>query len=1031
MLGECDLTEKSNAKAKTLSGGQKRKLQLAISFVGGSKVCCIDEASSGLDPLSRRNIWNIIQTGRSRRTILVTTHFLDEADVLADHIAILYKSKLVCEGPGTSLKSRFGGEYIVRSDPTEDDDPMIWRTPNSAQATRKVLELEAVTGDTFDVVFPTLEQVFLKVTSDSIYETERNGDGEEDIVSEKILGPDGSNAQDVDLHLDISRSIGVPRQVFTLFRKRYTLLLHKSGWLSYGVNLIIPIIIAAVLAKFLPDFPSLQTCATNFEIMRSSTLAAGSEFAPLDPYNSDGFYSYGSEPVALLGPRSAFTGPAQDQLYIQGMSPYISMSGTATSAGAIDKQVLDSRGFKGDPDGIVSTITNSSRSFSGFGIWSPTPDNAVLFYDVPEYTSDNYVQAFSLITNRLANASTTRGTARLSSANIRTFTYPESNVHFMSLPIAVLIGLAFIASASIAVIYPAFEKINRVRALHYCNGVSPFALWLGYLLFDMQFIIIQSIVVWAAAFSGSLSRLYFESSYIFGVFILFGIATYLGTYLVSLFVKKAAFAIAAGLHILLYVLYLVGYVVNQSAGDPENQHRTYSLLQYLLGLTSPGANLARALFVSMNAFDVLCGKYGDDESPPFSYHRYGSVYANLLIQIAFLISMLVIYEYGSADWFRRNVLRRGAPARLHYTVDSGQTRASVDEQEKNGRTTGRGQSKLLDVSKVSKSFGRVFATENISFDISSKETLALLGGNGAGKTTMINLIRGELKPDFGNIELNGISVLRYPHKARIHMGVCPQDDAVDNLTVRQTLNFYASVKGLKNVSGNVDKVLNALKITSYERLRVKALSGGTKRKLSVAIALLGNPRVLLLDEPSTGQDAGAKRILWKMLQDISADRAILLTTHSMEEAEALATDVAIMGTRMLATGTLGSLQEEHGGLYSVRAVRTPEASGEVVERMVNRFFGGQVVNYADRHGQVSFNLPHDKKALGRILKTMEALKGDVIEEGGSDNSAGGSSQARAASGVRVLQEYTVNGPTLEEVFMNVARERTTTTGGGV
>ena len=104
---------------------------------------------------------------------------------------------------------------------------------------------------------------------------------------------------------------------------------------------------------------------------------------------------------------------------------------------------------------------------------------------------------------------------------------------------------------------------------------------------------------------------------------------------------------------------------------------------------------------------------------------------------------------------------------------------------------------------------------------------------------MINLIRGELKPDFGQIMLDGINVLRHPQQARVHMGVCPQDDAVDNLTVRQTLGFYASVKGLKNIAGNVDKVMNALNITIYEDVMVKALSGGTKRKLSVAIALLG------------------------------------------------------------------------------------------------------------------------------------------------------------------------------------------------
>lgn len=118
-----------------------------------------------------------------------------------------------------------------------------------------------------------------------------------------------------------------------------------------------------------------------------------------------------------------------------------------------------------------------------------------------------------------------------------------------------------------------------------------------------------------------------------------------------------------------------------------------------------------------------------------------------------------------------------------------------------------------------------------------------------GKTTVINMIRGELKPDLGDICLDGVSVLKNPHKARLQMGVCPQDDAIDNLTVRQTLKFYATVKGLKDVSGNVDRVLAALNIAAYDEVSVKGLSGGTLRKLSVAIALLGKAFSQLLNIP--------------------------------------------------------------------------------------------------------------------------------------------------------------------------------------
>ncbi|KAF4964875.1 hypothetical protein F66182_18050, partial [Fusarium sp. NRRL 66182] len=158
------------------------------------------------------------------------------------------------------------------------------------------------------------------------------------------------------------------------------------------------------------------------------------------------------------------------------------------------------------------------------------------------------------------------------------------------------------------------------------------------------------------------------------------------------------------------------------------------------------------------------------------------------------------------------------------------------------------------------------------------------------------MIRGELRPDYGNIHVDRISVVEQTRKGQMYIGVCPQEDAVDNLTVQQTLTFYASVKGLRNVQSNITQVLTALDIVQFKNHEHRALSGGTKRKLTVAIALLGNPQLLLLDEPSTGQDAGAKRVLWQALRRVSKDRAILLTTHSMEEAEALASKVAIIST---------------------------------------------------------------------------------------------------------------------------------------
>jgi ATP-binding cassette subfamily A (ABC1) protein 3 len=496
---------------------------------------------------------------------------------LADHIAIVYKGRLVCEGPSTSLKARYGDDYIIRSDNELDSDTLVWRTSSSTEATKKLLELEALSEDTtYDVRFPTLEQVFLKVTSASNTAVHNNGGdgiaGEEEtsaVVDEKIFALENGTTQDIDL--DVGHSIGLVRQVAALFSKRYSLLLQKAGWISYLINLVIPIIIASALVKFMYRFDALQTCSTNNFLLRNAAFGefpSGSApdfpvFAPLDGWERPYYFATTEQPSsAIVGPKSAFTGAVQDDLYVFNIPEE---SGQSTNASSQVEEALSTRAFVNSTDDMVFQITNFSGSgesyqgYQGFGVFAPTPQTATLYYnDYGEIQSEGMAMlGLSLITNRIANDTATSAQARKVSTELRTMRITPSYVSFYSMPIAILICLSFIVAASIAVIYPAFEKNNRVRALHYGNGVSPFALWCGYLLFDMQVIIIQGCFVWGLLFVGPLSKLWYESNYVLGAFILFGVATYLGTYFISLFLKKAAFAIAAGVHTLLFVLYII------------------------------------------------------------------------------------------------------------------------------------------------------------------------------------------------------------------------------------------------------------------------------------------------------------------------------------------------------------------------------------------------------------------------------------------------------------------------------------------
>lgn len=192
--------------------------------------------------------------------------------MLADHIAIMYKGKLVCEGSTTALKAHYGDNYIIRSNALQDDDEddtMVWRTTNSAEATRKLLELDDLDNDeTYSVVFPTLEQVFLKVTNDTaIHAT--GGDGfvgemeNDTVIDEKIAELENDRAENIEL--DVGAGTGFFRQIRALFAKRYMLLKQRTGWIGYAINLAIPIIVVAVLAKYPRGFKDLKTCRKIYQ----------------------------------------------------------------------------------------------------------------------------------------------------------------------------------------------------------------------------------------------------------------------------------------------------------------------------------------------------------------------------------------------------------------------------------------------------------------------------------------------------------------------------------------------------------------------------------------------------------------------------------------------------------------------------------------------------------------------------------------------------------------------------------------------
>jgi len=226
---------------------------------------------------------------------------------------------------------------------------------------------------------------------------------------------------------------------------------------------------------------------------------------------------------------------------------------------------------------------------------------------------------------------------------------------------------------------------------------------------------------------------------------------------------------------------------------------------------------------------------------------------------------------------------------------------------------------VIEVRKVFKSFKTVKAVQGVSFRVAEGEFVALLGPNGAGKTTLVEMIEGIQKPDAGDILITGKRWKGHEAQLRRIMGLSLQETYfVDKLTAFETLRLFAGFYGRDR--SRALEVLHLVGLEEKRRSYVVNLSGGQRQRLALGIALLNNPRVLILDEPTTGLDPNARREVWSILERLrtTAGTSLLLTTHYMEEAEKLCNYIIIMDSgNILREGTISRLLEEDKETKSV------------------------------------------------------------------------------------------------------------------
>lgn len=296
---------------------------------------------------------------------------------------------------------------------------------------------------------------------------------------------------------------------------------------------------------------------------------------------------------------------------------------------------------------------------------------------------------------------------------------------------------------------------------------------------------------------------------------------------------------------------------------------------------------------------------------------------------------------------------------------------------------------LLKAEDIYKQYGSFYALNGVTLEMSQGEIFGLLGPNGAGKTTFINILLNNLAPSSGTLRI---------HKNSLSTGYCPQATILfEELTPAQHLELFASIK--EEAHPNLGEILEVLRLGDSRDKQAAKLSGGQRRKLTVAMAFVGKADLIVLDEPTVGMDAESRLGLWKLIRENRRDRLIVLTTQNLEEADELSDRIAILSSGTLVDHPQPSIEWKKKYGYGYKLVVEADSAAQLAHatNVVHSFVSAKPVAEHEELGKTTFNLPSPE------LKTYQELFAKLEE----------------AKGVKMTLEYS----TLEDAYLNVAGQK--------
>ncbi|CAI5444099.1 unnamed protein product [Caenorhabditis angaria] len=1005
LLENVKLTDKKHEFSSNLSGGMKRKLCVCMALIGSSEVVLLDEPTAGMDPGARKDVQDLLEREKQHRTILLTTHYMDEAERLGDWILIMSHGKLVSSGTPKFLKQKYGTGYlltvvlddginkhrdnicevlqelckfyiseaqlgnthgkqieVILPENRKSDFPILFRALETIQRKEYTSEiffilpnelkdkLKTLQITDYGLSLNSLEQVILTL-SEQIGTNETNGIVNqnhefETTKFENLLENQSELPEKTGISLMIS-------QTSAIFRKKY--LYTRRRWSQLIGQLFLPLLIIGLIWLIVRVKIHQKLASDMFE--KGYNLEEFSPAVVVWKADKDSLSEHLLKIIKIVDRVSGFDCQYDEK-----------------------SELLN---IAGELYGKIPPLL--------FGF----TENTTLF----NYQNQHILPALISLNNQARlleeKASTIECRINLYMENKYKIDFADSTSE------SVLSGfflVIFSLVTSSFVIFLVEEKVSKFAHQQLLTGISPITLYVTSMIFDfLEFSAICSIfLIFFYLFDFLLEHL----TNIILFWFLYFISNVPFIYIISQYFKSPSkarvFLVIWQIFIPAALIILIYFVIDSTRGG-----RYLTPRSEFFGFVKLFLECIFSFFVPSFSFGTILLEFIDNGM--YNYF-YMEVRRFIISMVLFSIASSIVFIALQFKTIRKYLSNKFSSGKIG---GENERRSDLDISdsvvlEKQKAENANAMDYSLVVKNLTKKFGNFTALDNLSLAISSNECFGLLGVNGCGKTTTFDILTGYSFATSGEAKIGGKDVTD-----RIGIGYCPQFDSILlDLTGREILEILGKMHGFRNYQQKAEIILESIGMQKQSNKLCRYYSGGQKRKISIGIALLSTNSMIILDEPTAGIDPKARREIWELLiwsrqQQNDGNSAIMLTSHSMDECEALCSRIAVLNQgKLIAIGSSQELKSLYGNNYTMTLTLNDSQDRENIVNSVKNQIPGAILR-----------TPESNKTLNIVWLIPKNL-----EDKWSDKFEMVQNLARQLN----VKDYILAQSSLEETFLRLA-----------